>query len=450
MNGVRPDEAREIVAALRAGVVPQAGLHHVTTGLDRLMAAVDEELAEVAEGRGHGRAKWIRGEYGSGKSFAARLLCARAQARRYATSEVQISINDTPLHHLETVYRRLMERLTTGADGAGAFRAVVDGWLFEIGDEVSRLSGLAEDDPAFPDAVEKRLEDKLAELSTQNPAFAQVLRAYHRATHEGDFKTAQGLLAWVAGQPHIDRSVTSKAGVKGAVDGQAALAFLRGVLTLLRQSGYAGMVLVLDEVETIQRMPGPTRERSLTALRQLVDMLADDELPGLYLVVTGTAAFFDDYKGIKSLAPLYQRVQTRFDANPKFDNLRAPQVRLLPFDEPRLLEVGRKVRDLYPARASQRVAERVGDAFIAALADQVSTGFGGKVSVCPRIFLRELVDVLDKVDQHEEYDPIHSYALQLDDAALTPEELAARHGTPTVETEAVDAPAAAGPRRLDG
>ena len=242
----------------------------------------------------------------------ARYLCAKARERRFATSEVQISINDTPLHHLETVYRRLIERLETAADGPNAFQAIVDGWLYQVGDEVTRLRGIAEDDPGFADATEQRLEDKLADLSKRNPAFAQVLRAYHRATHEGDFATAQGLLAWLAGQPHTDRHVLKAAGTRGKVDGQASLTFLAGLLQLLRQSGYAGLVVVLDEVETVQRMNAQTREKSLNALRQLMDMLAKEELPGLYLVVTGTRDFFEGYKGLKALAPLYQRVQVNF------------------------------------------------------------------------------------------------------------------------------------------
>ncbi len=97
-----------------------------------------------------------------------------------------------------------------------------------------------------------------------------VLRAYHRATHEGDFATAQGLLAWLAGQPHTDRSVLRSAGTRGKVDGQASLTFLAGLLQLLRQSGYGGLVVVLDEVETIQRMNSQTREKSLNALRHRV------------------------------------------------------------------------------------------------------------------------------------------------------------------------------------
>ena len=271
---------------------------------------MNEELDFVSGGKG--LSKWIRGEYGTGKTFAARYLCAEARQRRFATSEVQISINDTPLHHLEAVYRRLIERLETAADGPNAFQAIVEGWLYQIGDEVTRLRGISEEDPGFADATEQRLEDKLADLSKRNPAYAQVLRAYHRATHEGDFATAQGLLAWLAGQPHTDRSVLKAAGTKGKVDGQASLTFLAGLLQLLRQSGYGGLVVVLDEVETVQRMNSQTREKSLNALRQLMDMLAKEELPGLYLIVTGTRDFFEGYKGLKALAPLYQRVQVNF------------------------------------------------------------------------------------------------------------------------------------------
>jgi len=445
-------ESATIMSALRAGLVPAVGLQHFATGLEALTEAVTQELDFVATGKG--QAKWIRGEYGTGKTFAARYLCTVARQRGFATSEVQISINDTPLHHLETVYRRLMERLETAADGPNAFQAVVEGWLYQIGNEVTRLRGITEDDPGFADATEQRLEDKLADLSRRNPAFAQVLRAYHRATHEGDFPTAQGLLAWLAGQPHTDRSVLKTAGTKGKVDGQASLTFLAGLLQLLRQSGYKGLMVVLDEVETIQRMNAQSREKSLNALRQLMDMLAKEELPGLYLVITGTRDFFEGYKGLKGLAPLYQRVQVTFGDDPRWDNLRAPQVRLLPFSQERLLTVGRSVRDIYPARVPERLQAKVDERFLSALVAQVTTGFGGKVALAPRLFLRELADVMDRVDLHADYEPRDHYRLELDDAKLTPEEVAAKHGRPLEQEEAEPSEAPASPKtppkRLDG
>ena len=124
-------QAATIVNALRSGLVPAQGLEHFATGLDELVEAVNQELDFVATGKG--LSKWVRGEYGTGKTFAARYLCARARARNFATSEVQISINDTPLHHLETVYRRLIEHVETASDGPNAFQAIVDGWLYKIG-----------------------------------------------------------------------------------------------------------------------------------------------------------------------------------------------------------------------------------------------------------------------------------------------------------------------------
>lgn len=422
-----------IVNALRSGLVPEEGLEHVATGMDALADAVNEELDFVASGKG--AAKWIRGEYGTGKTFAARYLCAKARARGFATSEVQISINDTPLHHLETIYRRLIERLETAADGSNAFQAIVDGWLYQVGDEVTRLRGIAEDDPGFADASEQRLDDKLAELSRRNPAFAQVLRAYHRAMHEGEFAVAQGLLGWLAGQPHTDRSVLKVAGTRGKVDGQAALTFLGGLLLLLSQSGYKGLFVVLDEVETIQRMNAQSREKSLNALRQLMDMLAKGELPRMYLMVTGTRDFYEGYKGLKGLPALYQRVHVDFRDDARWDNLRAPQVRLQPFTEERLLEVGKKVRAIYPAKNSARVGALVGDYFLKALVEQVSTGFGGKVAIAPRLFLRELVDVMDRVDLHPGFDPARHYELNVNDAVLKPEELSAKYGKPMPEGE---------------
>lgn len=448
-------ESREIVSALRAGLVPRRGLSHFATGLEPVAKAVLEELDFVAGGKG--QSKWIRGEYGTGKTFAARYLCGEARAKGFATAEVQISINDTPLHHLETVYRRLVERLETAADGPNAFQAVVDGWLYQLGEEVRRVKGLTEDDPAFADATEERLEDKLADLSRRNPAFAQVLRGYHRAMHGGDFATAQGLLAWLAGQPHTDRGVMSEAGVRGKIDGQAALTFLGGILQLLRQSGYPGLVVVLDEVETIQRMNSQTRMKALIALRQLMDMLASEDLPGLYVIVTGTRDFYEGYKGLKQEPALYQRVNVKFDDDPRFDNLRAAQVRLLPFDEDRLYRVGQRVRDLYPTEQTSRIQAKITDAFLRSLVAQVTSGFGGKVAVAPRLFLRELTDILDRVDQHQDFDPVTHYKLKVDEAQLSPEELAAARGeaVPVVESEDDDSegdePAPPkGPQRLDG
>jgi hypothetical protein len=87
-----------------------------------------------------------------------------------------------------------------------------------------------------------------------------------------------------------------------------------------------------------------------------------------------------------------------------------------------------RVRDLYPAKSPERIARHVNDSFLNALVAQVTAGFGGKLSLAPRLFLRELIDVMDRVDIHEDYDPSALYRLDLSDEKLTAEELAAKHG----------------------
>jgi tRNA A37 threonylcarbamoyladenosine biosynthesis protein TsaE len=95
-----------------------------------MVAAREQVQAELAQvRRGQGLSKWLRGDYGAGKTFTARHIAAMARGLGFATAEVQVSANDTPLHHFEAVYRRMVERLETATAPACALPAVVDGWL---------------------------------------------------------------------------------------------------------------------------------------------------------------------------------------------------------------------------------------------------------------------------------------------------------------------------------
>ena len=46
------------------------------------------------------------------------------------------------------------------------------------------------------------------------------------------------------------------------------------------------------------------REKSLNALRQLIDDLAAERYPGLYVLITETPLLYDGAQGIKRLPPL--------------------------------------------------------------------------------------------------------------------------------------------------
>jgi hypothetical protein len=240
---------------------------------------------------------------------------------------------------------------------------------------------------------------------------------------------AEGLLALVAGQPHVAASIKRTVGVKGDLDHNAALASLTGLLTILRGGGYLGLVLVLDEVETLQRVRSDARDRALNALRQLIDEVDQGRFPGLYLVITGTPAFYDGPQGAARLAPLAQRLHTDFQTDARFDNPRAVQLRLAGFTIDGLSEVGRRVRDLYAdgAFAPDRIRTLCDDDYVATLARAVTGDLGGRVGVAPRLFLRKLVgEVLDRVDQFPDFDPRRDYRLTVDESELTDREREAR------------------------
>jgi P-loop Domain of unknown function (DUF2791) len=411
---------REVIDALRRGTVPQSGLDLFAVGLDRFAGALDDELATVSKSGAAFHA--IRGEYGSGKTFFARWLGERAKRMGLATAEIQISETETPLHRLETVYRRLTERLTTATHQASALRAVIDSWFYTLEEEVLDAGEVAEsDEKALVAAVDALMEQRLATVARTTPAFSAALRGYHRARSAGDTATAEALIAWLGGQKSVAASARRSAGVRGDLDHFGALGFLQGLLTVLRDCGHPGLLVVLDEIETLQRVRGDVREKGLNALRQLLDEIDTGRFPGLFLVITGTPAFYDGQQGVQRLPPLAQRLATDFTTDPRFDSPRAVQLRLNGFDLARLGELGRSVRDLYTgaARHSARIVERVDDAYIAELATAVTGGLGGKVGIAPRLFLRKLVaDILDRVDAFEDFDPRLHYALTLSSAEL--------------------------------
>lgn len=427
----------DIVGALRRGTVPNSGLDALAVGIETFAPTFDEELAAVAAGRGGFKA--VRGEYGTGKTFFGRWLQERACSRGFAATEVQINETETPLHRLETVYRRLVEHLSTADTASGAFRGIIDGWFYALEQDVLADSSVSPDDSdALLARTEALMEARLATISKTAPAFSAVLRTYRRALAAGDGMLADGLISWLSGQPNVAASVKRAAGIKGDLDHFGSTNFLVGLLTILRDSGFPGLVMVLDEVETLQRMRTDTREKGLNALRQWIDEIDAGRYPGLYLVITGTPAFFDGPQGVQRLAPLAQRLHVDFSTDRRFDNPRAVQIRLTPFDHTALLSVGQRVRDIYAEGQSneQRLRSVVDNSYIDTLARAVAGGLGGKIGVAPRLFLKKLVaDILDRVDLHDDFDPRRHYTLTLSENEMSTVERAAASATSVDDIE---------------
>lgn len=435
--------------ALRRGTVPRRGLDLFAVGTDRFDQALGEELDRCATGGSVFKA--LRGDFGCGKSFTARWFQQQAMTRGFAVAEVQVSENDTPLHRLETVYRRAMESLRTAEWDTGAFRAIVAQWIMGLEEEVTKRLSDPDDLDALSRGVGDLMEARLADVSAVQPQYAAVLRAYYAAQLREDHAVSEGLIAWLMGQPNVSADIKRKAGIKGDVDHTGALGFLRGLLAVLHQCGRPGLMLVLDEVETIQRVRSDSRDKSLEALRKLIDGLYGGHFSGLFVLITGTPAFFDGAHGVRRLPPLAQRLHVEFGEDTRFDNPRDVQVRLHPFDLERLVAVGKRVRDIFPTENEERIRSKVTDEVIRALARGVSGKLGGRAGVAPRIFLRKLVTgVLDLVDLYPEFEPTRDFKLVVDSNDFeTPEERAAAGVERSVDDIELDLSSEASDEGLD-
>lgn len=388
-------DREHIFERLRSGVVPERGLEAFAVGIDRQRGEIARLLDLAASGEGV--FKFLRGGYGCGKTFMARLALLDAQAKGFATSFVVVSDNDFHLHKFQDLYRRVVQELSTSSCPRGALGDIVDRWIAHV--ESALIDGGAnENAPDFDRKVQQRIEEDITSLTGGKAPedLGRVLREVFTLKQAGKVREAGSLLSWLSGSENVSASEKKAAGVKGDITSQDAMAYLHGVLEVVKAAGYKGLVIVVDEVETILRMRQDVRGKSLNGIRQIID--AADRFKGLLWIFTGTPEFFDIRRGVAGLQPLHDRIQ--FLSEGGLVTMRQPQLELKPFDRDRLKDVGLRLRQLYPMGDPNIVAQKVTPEKIASLVEEVSAGFRGDVGVVPRQFLRRLVNLFDAVAEN--------------------------------------------------
>lgn len=410
-------DTEHIFESLRKGLVPERGLDTFAEGIDKQRGEIERQLDLAASGEG--TVKFLRGGYGCGKTFMARLALLDAQRRGFATSFVVVSDNDLKFHKFDDVYRKVVTELGTSACPRGALGDILDRWIGNV-EEGLIAAGEDEAAPGFSQKVRTRLSEDLAAMTGgQAPQdFIRVIQTVFDLKERGEVADAGGLLSWLSGSGNVSASVKKQAGIKGDIGSRDALDYLRGVLEIVKAAGYKGLVIVIDEAETILRMRTDSRHKSLNGIRQISD--AAGGYPGLMWVFTGTPEFFDTRHGVAGLAPLHDRIS--FSKSGQYASLRQAQLELTPFDAARLRAVALRLREQYPAADPARLEERISPDLVEHMVQQVTTGFRGDVGVVPRQFLREFVTQLDLVDENENYDPRETYNFEVKPNRLSPEE----------------------------
>ena len=423
------DRDREhIFERLRHGAVPERGLEAFAVGIERHRAEI-HRLLDLA-GSGEGVVKFLRGGYGCGKTFISRLALLDAQAKGFATSFVVVSDNDFHIHKFEVLYRKVVQELGTSSCPKGALGDIVDRWFARVENALID-AGADENSSDFDQKVQKRIDEEIQSLTGGKAPedLGRVLREVFKLKQAGKVGEAGALLSWLSGSENVASSEKKSAGVKGDISTQDALAYLRGILEIVKAAGYGGLVIVIDEAETILRMRSDVRGKSLNGIRQIVD--AADKFPGLFWIFTGTPDFFDTRRGVAGLQPLHDRIQ--FQREGGLVSMRQPQLELRPFDRARLKDVGLRLRQLYPGGDPNIVAQKVSPEVIEARVDEVTKGFGGDVGIVPRQFLRTLVNMFDVIAENPDAD-LQRQA-RTSDLPRTPVEDRAAEGKKPVEYE---------------
>jgi hypothetical protein len=428
-------DIEHIFERLRSGVVPERGLEAFAVGIDKQRTEINRQLSLAANNEGV--FKFFRGGYGCGKTFMSRLTLLEAQAQGFATSFVVVSDNDLHFYKFDDVYRKVVQELGTSSCPRGALSDIIDRWISCVEDALI-AGGADEDSDDFDLKVQARMDQELASLTGGKAPedMARVLRTIFMLKQKGEITEANALLSWLSGSENVAASAKRSADIKGDIGSREALDYLQGILEIVKAAGYKGLVIVIDEAETILRMRHDVRGKSLNGIRQICD--AADRYRGLLWIFTGTPDFFDTSRGVAGLPPLHDRIQ--FLSSGKFSNPRQPQLDLKPFDKDRLKEVAIKLRELHPT-SNRAALNKVTLDFIEQLVAKVTIGFKGDVGVVPRQFLRQFVNILDLAADNDDFDPMIAEGFQVDiqPETLTTEEQLIQAGEPYFVQEPEDA-----------
>src|SRR5579864_6426503 len=191
-------DREHIFERLRSGVVPERGLEAFAVGVDRQRAELARLLDLAASGEGV--FKFLRGGYGCGKTFMARLALYDAQARGFATSFVVVSDNDLHFYKFDDVYRKVVQELGTSSCPRGALGDVIDRWIAKVERALSD-GGADESAPDFDQKVQKRIGEDITSLTGGKAPedLARVLREVFRLKQAGKARAAGALMSWLSG-----------------------------------------------------------------------------------------------------------------------------------------------------------------------------------------------------------------------------------------------------------
>ena len=397
--------AQTLINSLKGGVVPRVGLPYVTVGRKAEINALLHDVDIIADGGASFR--FIVGRYGSGKSFLLQTIRNYVMAKNFVVVDADLSperrLQGTRGQGLAT-YKELIRNMSTKTrPEGGALSLILDRWISSVQQEAAQASGLSVTDPALASEAEKRISAVIASLSEMVHGFdfARLLTLYYRASLSGDDEAKGKVLKWFRGEYATKTEARQELGVSIIITDDDWYEYLKLFACFLQQAGYAGMLVLIDELVNIYKIPNAiTRQYNYEKILTMYNDTMQGKARHLGVILCGTPQCMEDpRRGVYSYEALRSRLaEGRFSGQHK--DLLSPVIQLQPLTLEEMLILVEKLADIHAELYEYAQIVRQQD-----MADFIEIEFGrigADEHITPREVIRDFIEVLDIVYQNPE------------------------------------------------
>jgi hypothetical protein len=333
MSNVVPTRiANILINALKGGVVPRVGLEYITVGRAQEISAILHDIEMIEQGSASFR--FIVGKYGSGKSFLLQTIRNYATAKGFVVVDADLSperrFAGTKGQGLAT-YKELIHNISTKSkpDG-GALPLILEKWISGIQVTVkSQCDAVGEE---FDALVEKQIYAVASSLEgmVNGFEFAKAVLTYFRAYKQDDSALKSNVLKWFRGEYSSKKEAKEELGINFIVTDESWYDFLKIFAAFLVSAGYKGMLVVIDELVNIFKIPNSiTRANNYEKILTMYNDVLQGKAKHIGFLMGGTPQCIEDkYKGIFSYEALRSRLAEGHFATAEIKDLSAPIIRL--------------------------------------------------------------------------------------------------------------------------
>ena len=395
--------AQTLMNSLKGGVVPRVGLSYVTVGRRAEIEALLRDVDIIADGGASFR--FIVGKYGSGKSFLLQTIRNYVMAKNFVVVDADLSperrLQGTRGQGLAT-YKELIRNMSTKTKPeGGALPLILDRWISSVQQEVVEESGMSVTDPGLERAVEKKISAVIYSLNEMVHGFdfARLLTAYYQAHRSGDDETKAKVLKWFRGEYATKTEARAELGVSIVITDDDWYEYLKLFAAFLNRAGYAGMLVLIDELVNIYKIPNAiTRQYNYEKILTMYNDAMQGKAQHIGFILGGTPQCMEDpRRGVYSYEALRSRLaEGHFSGEHK--DLLSPVIRLLPLTNEEMLILIEKLADIHAGlyEYDQIVTQQDMVDFI-----EIEFGrIGADSHITPREVIRDFIEVLDIVYQN--------------------------------------------------